>query len=61
LGGVLDVSIDEERVGFRVDILHHDLETIETARLGNLSFIRETFVEVLVNNAVGGGEEGEDM
>jgi hypothetical protein len=62
LGGVLDVSIDEERVSFGVDILHHDLETVETAHLGDLNFIREMLVEVFVDDAVGGGgEEGEDM
>ena len=61
LGGVLDVSIDEERVGFGVDILHRDLETIEVARLGHLNFIGETLVEVLVDDAFGGCEKSENM
>ena len=61
LGGVLDVSIDEEIAGFGVDILHHDLETIEAARLGHLNFIGETLVEVLVDDAVGGCEKSENM
>ena len=63
LGGVLDVSIDEERVSFGVDsdILHHDLETIEAVRLGHLNFIGETLIEVLIDDAIGGCEEGENM
>jgi hypothetical protein len=60
LGGVLDVSINEERVSFGVDILRHDLETVEAVRLGHLNFIGEMLVEVLVNDAVGGCEEGEN-
>jgi hypothetical protein len=38
LGGVLDASIDEKRVSFGVDILHHDLEIVEAAVLGYLDF-----------------------
>jgi hypothetical protein len=61
LGGVLDVGIDEERVSFRVDVLHHDLETIEAPCLGDLNLIGEAFVEVLVDDTVGSCEEGENM
>jgi len=39
LGGVLDVSINEERVSFRVDSLDHDLESVEAARLSHLNLI----------------------
>ena len=61
LGGVLDVGIDEERVSFRVDVLHHDLETIEALCLGDLNHIGEAFVEVLVDDTVGSCEEGKNM
>ena len=44
-----------------MDILHHDLETVETACLGHLNFVRETLVEILVDNTVGGCEEHKDM
>lgn len=59
--GLLDVGINEERVGFGVDVFHHDLETVETTSLGDLDFSAEALNEVLVDNTVGGGEEGKDM
>ena len=37
LGGLLDVGVNEQRVGLRVDILHHDLETVEAACLCDLN------------------------
>ena len=43
LGGVFDVSVDEEGVGFRVDILHHNLEAVEATRLSSLYFVGEAF------------------
>ena len=61
LGGVLNIRVDEEGVSFGVDVFHHNLETIEAARLRHLNFIREMLVEVLIDDAVGGCEEGEDM
>jgi len=44
-----------------VDVLHHDLETIEAPRLGDLNLIGEAFVEILVDDTIGGCEEGENM
>jgi len=44
-----------------VDVLHHDLESVEAACFGHLNFIRKTLVEILVDNAVRGSEEGKDM
>lgn len=52
LGGLLDVGINEERVSFGVDVLHHDLEAVEAARFGNLNLRAETLDEILVDNAV---------
>ena len=45
LGGVLDVSIDKERVSLGMDILqvHHNLEAIETVSLSGLDPVREPF------------------
>lgn len=59
--GLLDVGIDEQRVGFRVDVLHHDLEAVEATGLGDLNLSTEALNKVLVDNTVGGGEEGEDV
>jgi hypothetical protein len=43
-GGLLDLCVDEEGVGFGVDVLHHNLETIEAPCLGSLDFIGETLL-----------------
>lgn len=56
-----NVCIDEQRVRFRVDVLHHDLESVEASRLRNLHFTAESLDEVLVDNAIGCSEEGEDV
>ena len=47
-----DVCVDEEGVCFRVDVLHHDLEAVEAARLWDLDFAAETLDEILVDDAV---------
>ena len=44
-----------------MDVLHHDLETVEAACLWYLHLTAETFDEVLVDDAVGGGEKGKDV
>ena len=40
---------------------HHDLEAVETASLSGLDLVGEPLDEVLVDDTVGGGEEGEDV
>jgi hypothetical protein len=44
-----------------VDVLHHDLEAVEAASLGDLDLAGEALDKVLVDDAIGGGEEGEDV
>ena len=61
LGRVLDVSINEERVSFGVDILHNYLETIKVACLSHLYFIGETLIEVLIDNIIGWCKECKNM
>lgn len=39
---LFDICVDEEGVGFGVDVLHHDLEAIEAASLGYLNFATES-------------------
>lgn len=58
--GLLDVSVNQERVGLGVNVLNHDLETIEAAGLGNLHFSTESLQQVLVDNAIGSGKESQD-
>ena len=44
LGRILYVGVDKERVGFRVDVLHRNLETVETPRLWHLHLGTELLV-----------------
>ena len=44
-----------------MDILDRDLEPVEGARLGDLHVGHEPGGEILENDPVGGGEEGEDV
>ena len=59
--GVLDVGVEEEGVGFGVDVFDGDLEAVEAAGFGDLDVVHEAASEVLEDDAVGGGEEGEDV
>lgn len=59
--GLLDVGVDKQGVGLGVDVLHHDLEAVEATGLGDLDLGTETLDKVLVDNAVGGGEESQDV
>ena len=45
--GLADVCVDEKGVRFRVDVLHHDLETVEASRFGGLDFTRESLEEAV--------------
>ena len=58
---LLDVCVDEQAVHLRVDVLHGDLETVEEARLGHLNLGAEALHQVLVDDAVGGSEEGQHV
>ena len=49
---LLDVCVDEQGVCLGVDVLHHDLETVEAACLWYLHLTAETLDEVLVDDAV---------
>ena len=58
---LFDVCVDKQGVCLGVDVLHHDLETVEAACLWYLHLTAETFDEVLVDDAVRGGEKGKDV
>jgi hypothetical protein len=57
LGRVCNIGVDKKGIGFRVDALHHDLEAIETTRLGGLYLVRKSFDQISIDNAIGGREE----
>ena len=58
---VFDVGVDEQRVRLGVNVLHHDLETIEGASFRPAHFVGEIHDKVLVHNAVTGGEERKNV
>lgn len=59
--GFLDVGVDEQRVCFGMDILHHDLKAVEATGLRNLNLRTEALNKVLVHDTIRSGEEGQDM
>jgi hypothetical protein len=58
---LLDVGVNEERVCLGVDVLHHDLETVEASCLRDLNLSAESLKKVLVDNTIRGSEKGENM
>lgn len=57
----LDIGIDEKGISLGMDVLHHDLEAVEASCFWDLDFAAESLDQVFVDNAVGGGEEGEHV
>jgi hypothetical protein len=60
LGKVRNVSVNDERICLRVNVLHHDLEPVEAPSLWNLDLCHEALSEVLKHYAVWGREESKD-
>ena len=58
---LLDVCVDQKGICLRVDVLHHDLETVEATSLGDLDFTTEALDKVLVDNSIGCSEECKDV
>ena len=58
---LFDVCVDEQGVGLGVDVLHHDLEAVEAARFRDLNFTAEALDEVLIDDTIRRGEEGEHV
>lgn len=48
-------------IGKRNNASHHDLEAIEAPSLGSLNLIAEPLNKILVDNPIGGSEEGKDV
>ncbi len=58
---VLDVRVDEKRVGFAVDVLNGYLEAIEASGFRRCDLRRKVAAEVLVDDAIRCSKEGKDM
>lgn len=44
-----------------MDVLHHDLESVEAPSLRNLDLSAEALNQVLIDNAIRGSEEGKNV
>ena len=58
---VIDVGVDQQRIGLCVNVFHHDLESVEASGFWPANFSVEIFNQVLVDNTVAGCKEGEDV
>jgi hypothetical protein len=54
---LLNVCINQKRVCFRVNVLHHNLEPVKASSFWNLHLSTEALEQVLVHNSIGGCEE----
>lgn len=58
---VLDVSVNQESIGLRMNVLHHHLETVESPCLWNLYLSHESLSQVFKNNSITGRKETKNM
>jgi hypothetical protein len=58
---VADERVNHERIGLSMNRLDHILRGVEEARLWDLNLIAEILHQILHNNAVAVGKEGEDV
>ena len=49
---VLAVGVDQQRVGFALEVLHHDVEAIEELGFGVLNLSNEVLGKVFVHDAI---------
>jgi hypothetical protein len=61
LPGVLDVRVNEKRIGFAVDVLNSYLEAVEALGFRRCDLRCKFAAEVLVDDAIQCSEEGKDM
>jgi hypothetical protein len=58
---LLDICVDQKGIRLRMDVFHHNLETVEATSFGNLYFTTEALNKVLVDNSVGCSKERKDV
>lgn len=58
---VLDVSVNQERVSFWMDVFHGNLEAIKAPGFRDLNFWAELLCEIFHNNSITGGKECQDI
>lgn len=55
---ILNISVNEQGVSFRVDVLHGNLKPIEAPSLGDLNLGTELICQILEDDPIAGCEEG---
>ena len=60
-GGITNVGVNQERVGFGVNVLNGNLETVKATGFGGLDFGGKVLGQVFVDDTVGSGEKGQDV
>ncbi len=58
---VLNVGINQQGVSLRVNVFNGNLETVKASGLGGLELRHEILSQVLVDNSVRGGKEGQNV
>lgn len=58
--GVLDVSVNEQRVGLSMDVLHHNLKAVEALGLRNLDLTGKALNQILIDNTVRSSKESKN-
>mmetsp|Transcript_105513 Transcript_105513/g.235500 ORF Transcript_105513/g.235500 Transcript_105513/m.235500 type:complete len:237 (+) Transcript_105513:450-1160(+) len=61
LNRIPNILLDQERIGLRMDVLHRHLESIKGASLRHLDFCGKARSQILVDDAIRSGEEGQDV
>ena len=58
---IFNIGIDQQRIGFGMDVFHHDLETIKASCFGQLHFAHKIHSQVLVYDTIACCEKGKYM
>ena len=61
LGGIFDVGVDEQSIGFGVYVFDCDLPSVEASYCGVCDLCREVHAQILVYDGIGCGEEREHV
>lgn len=56
-----NISVNKQRIHFRMYIFHCNLESVEASSFSHLHFLWEPLHKVLVDNAIWSGKESQDM
>ena len=58
---VFHIRVNQQRICFRVDVFHHDLEAVKAFGFGILHFGQEIHAQVFVHNAIAGRKKRQNV